>query len=175
MRFAITSELIVFSVLVCSFALADSARHRHAARAVKSRSADSARAGAAPKSKRHVEDVALFNPFAEDSSPNKTPNLLKEYLSRGLYQCNIKHLATIEKLNALIKEAYEEYAACQKEVEEHKKTFPKTQFVELDKLLAQWEIEDAEEGDRRGRGAPAATLNPHTTDNENKTRIHLAP
>lgn len=37
-----------------------------------------------------------------DLSPNKTPDLMREYMSRQLFQCSADHLGMLAKLNAII-------------------------------------------------------------------------
>uniref|UniRef100_A0A915DSP3 Uncharacterized protein n=1 Tax=Ditylenchus dipsaci TaxID=166011 RepID=A0A915DSP3_9BILA len=77
--------------------------------------------------------------LAEDSSP--VPNLFKEYLTRGMYTCTSRYVHTIAKLHALIKDAYEEYASCQKLMKDTSKSFTPTQFELLDELLEEWQDE----------------------------------
>ncbi|KAI6213373.1 hypothetical protein M3Y94_00142700 [Aphelenchoides besseyi] len=84
--------------------------------------------------------------FAEIFSPtNKSPNLFREYMSRGLYQCATKQADTIHRLQLLIKAAYEEYAECQTLMRKKAKSYPNIGLEAFDELMGNWETEDAKE------------------------------
>ncbi|KAI6186422.1 hypothetical protein M3Y98_00131000 [Aphelenchoides besseyi] len=100
------------------------------------------------KSKRHAADELTDQPpnLAEslsDSSTNKAPELFKEYMSRGLFECAAEHVATIQKLQRLIKATYEEYQKCQRKLRGYHKTYPKMSLSALDEMMDEWEMEDA--------------------------------
>uniref|UniRef100_A0A915CZN0 Uncharacterized protein n=1 Tax=Ditylenchus dipsaci TaxID=166011 RepID=A0A915CZN0_9BILA len=60
---------------------------------------------------RNQPNLLIFSGENEESSSGS--GLFKEYLSRGLYTCTSRYVQTITKLNALIKEAYDQYSSCQ--------------------------------------------------------------
>jgi hypothetical protein len=55
------------------------------------------------KQRRAEDQVGNFNAMLPNTSPNKAPDLMRDYLSRNMYQCSSKYMGTLTKLHVLIK------------------------------------------------------------------------
>ncbi|KAI6190089.1 hypothetical protein M3Y97_00079000 [Aphelenchoides bicaudatus] len=159
MRFCINSVLAATTLpfLFCLISDVNASRHRHqqhqsensVSSTLDSKSSsneelthsvrsDKSRA----KQKRAEEQLDNFGSMLPNTSPNRKPDLMRDYLSRNMYACSANYVETLSKLHALIKTAYEEYQSCQQQLRNSKKTYSKTSFEALDQLLAEWKDED---------------------------------
>ncbi|KAH7702335.1 hypothetical protein AAVH_30512, partial [Aphelenchoides avenae] len=85
---------------------------------------------------------AVSLPAFDEEGVSHPKNLFKEYMTRGLYQCTSKYVHLLSKLHALIKEAYDEYAACELQLKDNTRR-KSTEVALLDQLLS--EMDDKEE------------------------------
>ncbi|KAH7694623.1 hypothetical protein AAVH_38327 [Aphelenchoides avenae] len=106
---------------------------------------------------------------ASSSHTSSAPtNLFKEYLNKGLLQCTSKYVHRLSKLHALIKEAFEEYTECEKQLREAPGKKP-TENELLDRLLA--EMDADEEDGTAGQSASPTEVRELSNGTVNKNKI----
>ncbi|KAH7716594.1 hypothetical protein AAVH_15990, partial [Aphelenchoides avenae] len=86
---------------------------------------------------------AISLPVLDEDGVSHPKNLFKEYMTRGLYQCTSKYVHILSKLHALIKEAYDEYAACELQLKDNTQR-KSTEVALLDQLLSDMDDEEEE-------------------------------
>ncbi|KAH7716593.1 hypothetical protein AAVH_15989 [Aphelenchoides avenae] len=85
----------------------------------------------------------ISSPTVDLQPVTKPRNLFHQYMTRGLYQCSSRYVHALSKLQALIKEAFEEYTACEEELKKNPGQ-KSTDNAFLDQLLS--ELDDDEDG-----------------------------
>ncbi|VDM27131.1 unnamed protein product [Toxocara canis] len=81
---------------------------------------------------------------AEQKLPTSTSsnNLFNEYITRGLFTCTRDYVKSLTDLHVLMRELYENYQNCKRQVQEVDKAYPQTPFAYLNDLMHRYQMAD---------------------------------
>ncbi|VDM28917.1 unnamed protein product [Toxocara canis] len=81
---------------------------------------------------------------AEQKSPTTPPsdNLFNEYITRGLFTCTHDYVKSLTDLHVIMRELYENYQNCKRQVQEVDKAYPQTPFAYLNDLMHRYQMAD---------------------------------
>ncbi|MFH4977541.1 hypothetical protein AB6A40_004250 [Gnathostoma spinigerum] len=73
---------------------------------------------------------------------------MKEYITRGMFSCSRDHVASLTKLHILMRESYQNYVECEKEMKDKAKSYPSTPFESINNLMREYQQVDQGESVR---------------------------